>query len=471
MEHLVQKKELWYCDGQDTFPPLFYQLYSKLQQFASQKDLYGFFLQLRDIFEFLIRWYDLTGFALAAYIQDMDTVSALCDPEHAYSFGDWVQIPPSKLKRSPSIGSTSLGKLLEVLNRHYNKAKIVSWRNESIGHGAIQPGTSQDFLDTLEGKLSDLTQCLSTVAPMAKNIIYHDTPGTAYSCSIDNGPPFPLEPFIYRVKDDYRVLDSLHRGNNSGKVLSYQTGKRTSIDMSFLHELSSRYYGTVPITVEGSFNDTVFSGKLDAVLQHFHASNRYWKQTHYFAWLFDCLSKYSHGVFLLRSESGTGKSVFTDQLDGSGKQALFSQGFICRAYHFSRMSVRPSSEFPFALGDLFRRVSECEDELHGQLPALTYQLPPEQRGSAMTAFLQAFQALYKRTYGHSKMLLILDGIDHLAPEDTHLLNFIPNSDSLTGGLYILVTCSSTPQQGTFQQDFLDSFSYFRKSFGADEQIG
>ena len=86
LEHLVQKKELWYCDGQDTFPPLFYQLYSKLQQFASQKDLYGFFLQLRDIFEFLIRWYDLTGFALAAYIQDMDTVSALCDPEHAYSF-------------------------------------------------------------------------------------------------------------------------------------------------------------------------------------------------------------------------------------------------------------------------------------------------------------------------------------------------------------------------------------------------
>lgn len=459
LKQLLQNETLWYHDDKNIYPALIHRQYDHLHILAAQGELYGFFLQLRDIFEALIRWYDLTCFAFAAYMQDMDAVSLLCDPEHAYSFGDWVQIPPTKLNQSPYIKKTSIGKLLANLNRQYNKMKIVFWRNESIGHGALQPDTSQEFINTLETQFSNLTLLLSTTEPLAKNIIYQDQPSNLYSCSIDGGPFFRLDPFIRKVADDYSLFDSLHRGNNTGKMLSYQTGKRISADMSYFHQISSRYYGSTPITAVGSFDDSVFSGKLETALQHFHSTGQYWDQAHYFQWLSDSMAKHNCGVFLLQSDSGTGKSVFADRLDGMGKQALYKQGIICRVYHFSRLSFRTSKEFSFALGDLFRSVPEYEDELRGQLPSLNYQLPLEQRGKAMAEFLQIFHNLYNANYGNSKLLLVLDGIDQLAPEDTHLLNFVPTPDSLPDGVYFLITCCPSALQGSFQQDFLDSFSF------------
>lgn len=459
VQQLATKEDLWYSSEKSIYGPLLHQLYGRLRNLASRGELYGFFLQLRDFFEAMIRWYDLTGIALAAYHQDTDTVSMLCDPQHAFSFGDWVQIPSAKLRHSAFIRDTSLEKLLGLLVKQYNKNKIVFWRNESIGHGALQPDTSHEFLCELEEKLVDLKQCLTLLAPLAKNIVYQRNLSNVFCCSVDSSPFFPLAPFIQETSGDYRMFDSLQRGTETGRVLNYQTGKRSTVAMPKLHQISIHYYGTVPVTAKGIFNDTAFSGKLESALQRFHSTDQYYKQVHYFQWLNECLDGYDCGVFLLDADSGTGKSVFTDQLDGHGGQALLKHGFVCRTYHFSRISFRASSEFSFALGDLFRSVPEFEDELHGKLPVLTNQLPPEQRSASMLEFLRAFRDLYQRTYSQDKLLFVMDGIDQLAPEDTHLLNFVPDPAVFPKGIYILITCSSENLSGTFQQDFLESFSF------------
>lgn len=64
----------------------------------------------------------------------------------------------------------------------------------------------------------------------------------------------------------------------------------------------------------------------------------------------------------------------------------------------------------------------------------------------------------------------MDGIDHLAPENTHLLNFVPSPDVLPEGVYLLVICSSFVPQDSFQQTFLGAFPFTEKvTFQKEEE--
>ncbi len=100
-----------------------------------------------------------------------------------------------------------------------------------MGHNALQPDASQEFIDELEEKLSALNGCLEALAGAAKNIVYSADGDNGYICRVDGGPAFPLAPFIHCVGDDCRLFDSLRRGTDRAKELSYLTGKRTDVNV------------------------------------------------------------------------------------------------------------------------------------------------------------------------------------------------------------------------------------------------
>lgn len=74
--------------------------------------------------------------------------------------------------------------------------------------------------------------------------------------------------------------------------------------------LRARYYGDTPITLNGSFDEEVYTERIEAALRFYHDTDRYWKQAHYMNWLTQCLQHHEKGVFLLQADSGTGKSTF-----------------------------------------------------------------------------------------------------------------------------------------------------------------
>lgn len=467
---LAEAPEYWCGKSIDCFPELLLILYKEIQKMACEGTIYGLFLALRYFYEALIRWYVLVGIACAEHMEDKALVASLFDPECSLSFGDWTNVFPNKLIAHPQIGDTSLGKLLEEVSQQYERAKIVRWRNDTAGHGALRQDSSQEFQRELEEKVLTLKQILEKSAPMAENLSYTVEEGVVY-CQIDDGTRFPLEPFIRLVEDDYRLFDSLRdEKKQTCAELSYLTGLRTQVVQPYFFDLRTRYYGAAPVTAEGSYNDEVFTDQLEATLQHFHEPQRYWKQQHYMEALNNCIKEYRKGVFLFQAESGTGKSTFASYLDGLGKQKLKRQGFTCRCYYFSRMSFRSRKEFAQALQINFARAPESERTLQGKLPFLDTEAIGEARAKTMAHFLNEFRRIHKRQFGRERLLLILDGIDELQSSDTDLLQFVPDTNDLEDDVYILITCRSEGMEGTFQQDFLQNYPFTeRKMFFADQE--
>ena len=460
LRSLAQKNEFWYDKMVDNYPEQLCWLYARLHSLAKDGIIYGFFLELRDIFEGMIRWYVLTGIAYAEHLEKKRMVALLCAPNRSLSFGDWVNVFPRKLAEDDQIGSSPLGNLLAALEQLYNKEGIVRWRNEAIGHGALQQDTSESFQISLEKNILTLKQCLESNAMLARQIVYRSDADDMLCCEI-GAVTFQMAPFIRNVAGDYRLFDSMtdKKGKSLCLELSYKTGKRTTVSIPYFFELQTRYYGEVPITDTSSFDEEVYTNQIAVALQAYHDPGQYWKQPHYMDWLINCLDRHRKGVFLLQAESGTGKSTFCRYLDGFGKAALKRRGFTSRVYYFSRLSYRTKQEFTDTLCDIFSQAPENEDRLHGKLPVLSRERNSDEWGAETAAFLNAYQAYHLRCYGRNKILLVLDGIDEMAPNDTDILHFVPNADLLDTGVYVLITCRSNHFRETFQQDFINCFSF------------
>ena len=195
LQALSRRPELWYESMADNYPAELSRMYTGLRNLANDGSVYGFFLQLKDLFEGMIRWYALTGIAYAEHLEKKELPALLCDPERSLSFGDWVNTVPQKLTADPQLAESPLGKLLKELSKQYNKGKIVRWRNDTVGHGALQPDGSEEFQNSLQTNLVFLTDCLKATAHLAQQITYSKNGDGELCCTADNGT-FCLSPFI-----------------------------------------------------------------------------------------------------------------------------------------------------------------------------------------------------------------------------------------------------------------------------------
>lgn len=468
---IAENPEFWYEQMGVHYPEMLKSMYREIRQLAVDGSTYGMLLELRCLFEALIRWYVLIGIAYADYQEKKQLVALLFDPERSLSFGDWVQVFPRRLAQDPQVGLNSLGALLTNLNKRYAKAQVVSWRNETIGHGALQPDTSQTFQAETERMLLTLKQCLEDNAQLASNVSCQMKPDGLLYCTIDNGEEFALAPFIHWANGEYRLFDSLRDSEKQTCLeLSYLTGVRTQRKEPHFFDLRSRYYGSIPFAVKDSFDDDVFTGQMENTLRHYHEPQRYWKQPHYMQALMDFMDGNDRGVLLFQSESGTGKSTFCHYIDGLGKRKLERQNMICRCYPCSRTSFRSYEEFCRTLQDLFCMAPEEDTDLRGATPALIPNTAGMTPSKILAEFLNEFRRLYDRKFGRERLLLILDGIDELSPEATGLLNFVPVPDDLDQGVYVLITCRLEGIAGTYQWDFLQAHPFLeRRTFNKAQE--
>lgn len=460
---IAQKSEFWYEQIDVHYPEMLQSMYGELRRLAADGSSYGMLLELRCLFEALIRWYVLTGIAFADHLEQKQLTALLFDPERSLSLGDWVQAFPCKLAKDPQVGANSLGTLLTNLNKSYTQNRVVRWRNETIGHGALQQDTSQPFQEETEKMLLLLKQCLQNNAQLASNIsccIKQD--GLLY-CTIDSSEEFALAPYIHWANGEYRLFDSLRDLEKQTCLeLSYLTGLRTQRREPYFFALRARYYGDIPFSVKDSFDDEVFTDQLENTLRHFHEPQRYWKQPHYMQALMDFIDGNDRGVFAFQSESGTGKSTFCNFIDGLGKRKLDGQDIVCRCYPCSRTSFRSYDEFSRTLQDLFCAVPEEDTNIKGKIPSLLPNNAGTTPSKALAAFLNEFRRLYDQKFGKERLLLILDGIDELSSEATGLLNFVPNPGDLEQGVYILITCRLEGIVGTYQWDFFQTYPFSGK---------
>ena len=463
LEQIADDDSFWYQNIDTKYPALFQIMYKEIKELASNNNTYGFAIRMKDFFEAFIRFYVLIGIAYADSTEDKETVALLFDPDHSLSFGDWVNaLAPTVAKRLASSVS-SLSNLLRAYVALYNKENVVRWRNDNFcGHGAMREEHSESFHDELREKLNNLKLCLEKAEPFSISIICNTTKENIIECTVNETETFSTEPYIRHSERGFELFDSLYDEKEYAyKTLNYETGERKTDFNSYFFDIRERFFGIAPITSEDSFGEEFYDEKIELALNSFHCPQNYWKQKHYQNRLNDCLKKSPKGVFLLQSESGTGKSTFANYIDGLGKQALKKQGIICRSYYFSRYSFSSHKNVADIITDNFCNAAEHETRFKSSAQMPTLDLNTDSSHD-LSAFLNRFLQLYKEKFGSEKVLLVFDGIDELDVSDVSLLNCVPNADDLNDGVYVLITCRSDNIQGSYQEQFINSFSFTDK---------
>ena len=95
LQALSHRPELWYENMTDNYPAELSRMYTGLRTLANDGSVHGFFLQLKDLFEGMIRWYALTGIAYAEHLEKKELPALICDPKPSLSLRDLVNTLPN----------------------------------------------------------------------------------------------------------------------------------------------------------------------------------------------------------------------------------------------------------------------------------------------------------------------------------------------------------------------------------------
>ncbi len=139
------------------YPPVIAHEYRSLYELIRQGQTFGAMLQIKDLFEVLLKLPVLLTASLV-YENYMRQVSEsgkkllISLLEKPLSLGDWERI--ANTIRKDKISMPELQPILADICLIYSRYGITEWRNDTIGHGALACDLDERFKEDLEQKIS-----------------------------------------------------------------------------------------------------------------------------------------------------------------------------------------------------------------------------------------------------------------------------------------------------------------------------
>jgi hypothetical protein len=173
---IAENKELWHQAIFDAKLPIISSEYQRLFKLCKEKQSYGVLLEIKDMFEILIKFpslltaasiYQKTGYS------DAEAKLLITMLEKQLLLGTWKNVSNTakSLATNPQIKSW-----LMAIDSIFDKHEIVSWRNSQIGHGALSLEEDKDFQDDIIEKIGILNDFLnlnsSNLSELNTKIIY-----------------------------------------------------------------------------------------------------------------------------------------------------------------------------------------------------------------------------------------------------------------------------------------------------------
>ncbi|MDR2568814.1 MAG: hypothetical protein LBD23_00770, partial [Oscillospiraceae bacterium] len=167
--------ELFYLPAFDEYYPLLAHEYHVLYSFMKDKNYFGALLQYKDVVEIIIK---LPTLIAINHLWRKDNYTLTKEKEimkmlleKPLSLGDWKAVCGNFVKLYDEMEKSGnmepedkdiaavLKPLLHEINVFFDKGKIVYWRNNSIGHGALQSNLESD-----KKHISDFSAMLTAIA-------------------------------------------------------------------------------------------------------------------------------------------------------------------------------------------------------------------------------------------------------------------------------------------------------------------
>lgn len=421
------------------FPFHIQQEYTRLYDLAAEGAYSGVWLEFKDLVEVMLKLPVLLGLSFLiqedkdAESEELKKILMLMFGKKL-SLGHWCEIAGNVLK-SENIEKQlpDIYNILKTVLQFMDDNKIVEWRNDMIGHGALPFEDSDDFIDVITKKMQRLNTCLGdTIANYKKiNFNIHELDAVYV-----DGQRIVLDKCIFDMVfffNEYNIraskvftLDYINAKHSAVYVDWYNQKIKSLQREKFIADLSNK---EKQWTCEGIRQR-----------QELNRVHQYQNNTQVMDWLKGCL-KQEKGVFLLLMDRGMGKTAFVSSInpllnkeDIDDLKACYTRVYYCNALKYSNMN-----EFAYMINALLRM--ERKDKDTDIFTRRQLQLDSSS-GELVLCLKEKLDYIRERAWtDDKKILLIIDGIDEIYHDtsDKNIFDFIPAREEMEEGIFILLT--------------------------------
>jgi hypothetical protein len=440
---------------QKVYPELIFHEIHRLNELVEANQLYGVFLQIKDVFEVIAKY------PVLYYVSLLKQQKSMLDDEQllmynilsqVLSLGHWE----SALKKITDILSkqsvkTPEQEAIEIISQSvwkiYKDNKVVKWRNDNIGHGALGNANKVDFKGKLLTYLNVLKDFfnqndIQQAFQQLKYVLQQD------GVEIQLAKKQVLEK-VYLEKENNHLLlfDSFYSNKKLTGYLDYSNGQKHF--RSHKH-IEKDYKKFVQSSNKTSVLDMSQHIPLDIINEAYEQQlltelkDEYMKPDYLFDWLEDILRNNVTFKKHLIMEEGMGKTTFIHAIDERKmNKAPKSEGFsktTIRAIYFNSFIQDITSYFKNALFDVLTSMNI--QGVEHQIPL--YQIVDDFRNKptvkSFLAVLEYYRKLYLEYTNKEQLLIILDGLDELSPDQLEWVQkILPKEQDLSQHITLLVT--------------------------------
>ena len=396
----------------------------KIKTMEAEK--YGMVFMVKEFYEISLKTILLAVCTLSLNNDEDDFCKTLL--AKPLSFGDWVNDICDIISKSNIIcGDMELLKFIKDFRKFYEKKKIVSWRNEEIGHGLAKLPDNGGFFTDVEIQVNALID------------YFNQNPIPQCILNLDYDK---LYPFIGREANGHMIIFDSAKNSNSFFYLDLNSGERISIENDILSEKYRKFNSQLSVVKTATVRngDYLLGSESDAINSFYLGNENYQKPDYMKNWLQECLNSFDRGVFLLQGARETGKSSFVlacDEINQHDRQKIKlvsgQKTVSVRCFYCNRIDILNKNDFFNALMTSLRYLNN-EDEINFVENAVIDQDLP------LPDILDHYREIYRRCTGKEKLLFIIDGIDELNKSGWDILGTIPEKEAIPKDVYILLTC-------------------------------
>ena len=458
LRDLGNDDSLWPSEYREVLPSAVNFEYDYLRALAKDGNVFGVLLQIRDVFETLMKIPCVMGMIIIdendneiskGYLEIMDGVLN----KKGMTIGDWDMI--AGLLRNKKYGFQLPVSLLRILNRTRSlydepigpeEKNIKKWRNDTVGHGALRFENDRIYEEEVRDILNLLKEYFASEAASSYEHIYVQSGNTELrgDCFVPEskeqmilhaeGKTYNVSEYIVSRDDFCFYFNSYYINKKKVQYRSFLGNRERLESVSYFDALLNRIQ---QLKAEGKDIEQKMTVRSDEILlnEMLTKPSGYVRPQALIDLLSEKMNEMEKGTILIQMERGTGKTAFASKADGlHNSRSLIGRSF-CRTYHLSNINLRGIRDFSNSLNFSFRHSFHAEDDIYSTrediIPLDIFLDNPDRK---LADFLNAYHSLYT----DETTILILDGVDELRGEGEKIIAAIPAQEMLDDGVYIVL---------------------------------
>lgn len=462
---LVENKTIWIDEAAELWPSVVAFEYYRLKERCKKADSYGVLLCLKDNIEVLLKFETLISYAWAAQNMDIafeeETISQITTPN--LSLGAWSQLSKiiiQNLKKRDVDLPASIP--LKTIINLYEKYKLVNWRNDKIGHGAMGFDEDLEYQKDLTEKIYEINDIYKSIDKYLskQTLILSNLDKTIYlkGCKKARNLEYCGEVFLILPEDDTRIkinpfINICKNDKNGYGVYFFDNQKKTTLSVFLAYaegvnfKQGNAYFerlrnelNSKDVQIDNATDNPYKSVKEYRELDNTIDSGNYLPQRYLINWVGDCLKRNNKGIFLLEMARGMGKSVFTEKINSLFENyTRIDEELEVRTYHLNRTQIGGQRDILAYIEWMWDHDFTGEKYLDIQ-HYYEFKAKGYKSSTAFAKYLESV-LLSRNNRNHSKkILMVFDGIDEIV--DENIFEIFPDSKELIDGIYILFTSRS-----------------------------